>query len=221
MNLTTAPLATRSPDRQHGLSGRARLTLALLITTLLLGLTACGFQLRGIQGDGTDQSTLQSFTPIEVRYPVKERQWGLLLLRTLRQRNIESIDGAKSFNPITTAPIKTEPEENSTEAQSPASGRLVIEIMSSEQNRRIASYTSRAKAAEYMLIQRLTYRLLNTKNEVIVPTTTLSSERVYQFNVNAVGGKYQEERIISSELKREISRRLIRSLNSLDVINAT
>ena len=192
--------------------------VALLVMTLTL-LAGCGFHLRGSpalysEGITSGHSPLQ--TPIVLRYPKSERAWAALLRTQLERSGIEIIDAeikSPDENPVSTAEHDIEFSQSNTH-----NGSINIEayptltLLKSEHSRRIASYTSRAKAAEYTLSERLTYQFEAPSGKLIVPKNTFTSERVYEFNVNNISGKDQEADLISSELQLDITMKLIRHI---------
>ncbi len=185
--------------QKGSMQGLRLLTLsAALITTL----ASCGFHLRGSpaldhEAHGVHNTRSHFTASVQLVYPNRERAWATQLIKQLERARITVIDQHDA------PPLNSDLNSNN---------RLMLELISSTQNRRIASYTSRAKAAEYTLTERLTYQITHPNGREVVPTTTLSSERVYQFNVNNISGKDQEAHLISRELKENIGEQLIRHL---------
>ena len=67
-----------------------------------------------------------------------------------------------------------------------------LQILSSKTSRRTASYSSRAKSAEYELIKSVEFRLLRDTQDIIAPMT-LEARRSYLYRETAAVGKAEEE----------------------------
>jgi len=93
-----------------------------------------------------------------------------------------------------------------------SSAPLTLEISKIEQQRRVASYNSRAKAAQYNLILSMHYRLSDNRTQALIKDEQLSVQRIYQFDEDSVIGSRQEEGIILEELSRELMRKLLQQL---------
>lgn len=210
----------RKPSR----STIVRLTLAAVMissaATALLLTSGCGFQLRGspsLYGDSTDSKSQALSTPIRLSYPLEHRAWASRLKTQLRSVGIEVIDAPTETNiAINDGLAKTEQQQansfDANSAQALDSELPTLTILNSNSSRRIASYTSRAKAAEYTLKEQLIYEVTSATGEIVVSHLTLSSDRVYEFNVNNISGKDQEADLIIEELKQDISHKLLRHL---------
>lgn len=201
--------------------------IVVALIALLCNAAGCGFHLRGspiLYENTTGVSSQSLSTPIRLAYPTEQRAWASRLKTQLSSVGIVIIDTPLEaetrerdthFPPLDTSdPSDTTPNPNNIEAPSKAlvNHFPTITILNSNHSRRIASYTSRAKAAEYTLTEQLSYEITAASGQLIVPKLTLSSDRVYEFNVNNISGKDQEADLISEELQLDISHKLLRHL---------
>ena len=93
---------------------------------------------------------------------------------------------------------------------------LRLTISSIEEDRRVASYNDRAKAAEYELSVAMHFALLNKANNQILQQKKLISRRTYRFDETTVSAKQEEEDIIREELNIELFNQLLRQLQWTD-----
>jgi LPS-assembly lipoprotein len=89
-------------------------------------------------------------------------------------------------------------EENATDAQT----NLIILSQNSE--RRTATVDSTARAAQYLFTERVTFTVLDNSGNELIPSTTLSSERLIDFDENQVIGMQSEAETIRVELHRDL-----------------
>ena len=85
---------------------------------------------------------------------------------------------------------------------------IQLKIVSVSSQRRAASYTANAKIAEYALIELLEFELWHDTQGNLLPSTRLSSERIYRFDQNNMSGTDQEENLIRQELMHDIIQQL-------------
>lgn len=83
-----------------------------------------------------------------------------------------------------------------------------LQILSSKTSRRTASYSSRAKSAEYELIKTVEFRFLRDTQEIIAPMT-LEARRSYLYRETAAVGKAEEERLLRQEMDSDLAQRIL------------
>lgn len=86
-----------------------------------------------------------------------------------------------------------------------------LEILDARQQKRTASYSSRAKTAEYELIKTVTFRFLREKEEWITPMK-LEARRSYLYRETAAVGKAEEETLLMQEMSRDLAQRILLAL---------
>ena len=86
-------------------------------------------------------------------------------------------------------------------------------ILSGEkEEKRTASYTSRAKTAEYELIQSVTFEVTSQKGKNLASPQTLSVRKTYNYNDRKIVGMSEEEDLLRKEMNSELAAGIFRSL---------
>ena len=80
---------------------------------------------------------------------------------------------------------------------------------------RTASITSSARAAEYLVVEEATIRILGKGGEVLLPDTVLRAERSLDFDENQIIGKSEEVNLVKGELLNDLVRQVISRLQRL------
>jgi LPS-assembly lipoprotein len=106
-------------------------------------------------------------------------------------------------------------EKNSTNAQT----NLVILDQNSE--RRVATVSGSARAAQYLLIESVTFTALDQNGNELIDGTTLSSERLIDFDENQVIGMQSEADTIRTELRQDLIRLIMSRLQHLPATAGT
>ena len=75
----------------------------------------------------------------------------------------------------------------------------------------------RAKAAEYELTGRLTYRLTDARGKTLLRPQTLNSSRIYTLDEKRVTGKAEEERLLRREIHLDMVNQLVRQLQRVEL----
>jgi LPS-assembly lipoprotein len=83
-----------------------------------------------------------------------------------------------------------------------------LQILSSKTTRRTASYSSRAKSAEYELIKSVEFRFRRDDQDIIAPMT-LEARRSYLYRETAAVGKAEEERLLRQEMDSDLAQRIL------------
>lgn len=86
-----------------------------------------------------------------------------------------------------------------------------LEIINTRNQRRTASYSSRAKSAEFELIKTITFRVTREKEELIAPMA-LEARRSYLYRETAAVGKAEEEILLKQEMDQDLAQRILLAL---------
>lgn len=86
-----------------------------------------------------------------------------------------------------------------------------LEILSSRNQKRTASYSSRAKSAEFELIKTITFRVTREK-EQLIPPMKLEARRSYLYRETAAVGKAEEESLLRQEMDQDLAQRILLAL---------
>jgi LPS-assembly lipoprotein len=86
-----------------------------------------------------------------------------------------------------------------------------LEILSTRDQKRTASYSSRAKSAEYELIKTVTFRVTREKEQLIEPMK-LETRRSYLYRETAAVGKAEEEILLKQEMDHDLAQRILLAL---------
>lgn len=86
-------------------------------------------------------------------------------------------------------------------------------ILSGEkEEKKTASYTARAKTAEYELVQSVTFEVTSQSGGSLVTPQTLSVRRTYNYNDRKIVGMSEEEDMLRKEMNSELAAGIFRSL---------
>lgn len=101
-----------------------------------------------------------------------------------------------------------------------AGGATELEITSENLNRQASSVDSRARAAEYILVYTVDFRLNSSDGEVTGPVESLILRRAYQYSTANVVGKNTEEETLMRELRADAAQQIVRQLAALEAVPA-
>lgn len=93
----------------------------------------------------------------------------------------------------------------------------VLAIDRLRQTRRILSVSGSGRVLEYQLRLQLDVTLTTVRGRVLLPRETLTMERDYRFDDNAVLGKTTEEGVLWQEMQRDMAQTILRRLSALRV----
>ncbi len=91
-----------------------------------------------------------------------------------------------------------------------ADSETVLEINSTDQEKRTASYSSRAKSAEYELIKQIAF--VFRQGDTIITSNVIKSRRSYLYRETAAVGKAEEERLLREEMDQDLVHRILLAL---------
>jgi LPS-assembly lipoprotein len=159
--------------------------LSLLLAACGLGLTSCGFHLRGV---GATE------LPAE--------------LRTLK---LEVPASGAAFDPL------REAMRNALQTQGGVtvvdSGEVpVLRLEGEVYETRVLSVSSAVKAAEYLVLYHVNFRVTGVRGNDLVPTQTVALQRDYAFDPVNVLAKEREEQELRQSLRQDAVQQILRRL---------
>ena len=177
-------------------------SVRLLVLGLIgLLLTGCGFKMQGV--------TPMPFDSLAVTIP-QNSQFGADVRRAIR---------AASPNTVIIEPSAPKPlapgEKPTVDPKSIAQARL--EQVSEIRNSRIVSLNAQGKPEEFELTLVYTFRLVNAKNQIILPDTTLSAARAMPFDERVVQAKEGEAATLYRDMQKSLVARMMRRLTAPDI----
>lgn len=102
-------------------------------------------------------------------------------------------------------------------ANSPSAAQLIINILDYREERRVVSIGDNTLVTEYELIAEADFSIEDAQGNTVLPSGEASVIRAYQFDRNNVLGKAEEERLIQTEMRREMAQQIIRRLRFLNL----
>lgn len=87
----------------------------------------------------------------------------------------------------------------------------ILTITRTHLKKRTASYSSRAKSAEYELTKDVSFQFKQEKN-TLIPRTSLQTRRSYLYRETVAVGKAEEERLLRTEMDQDLAQRILLSL---------
>jgi LPS-assembly lipoprotein len=167
----------------------------IIVSLLVLTLSACGWHLRGVAA-GEDK--LAMTTPLDLVIVTKDDHSPLI--NALRQ----SLPGYK-INELTTA--------NATS--------LTLNLSREVLDKRTAGVGSDALTSAYEIILRMDYRISNASGVITPLDTSARTSRTYNYNVNNANSAAQEEELVLREMRRELAQTILRRVKNLGVKTTT
>ena len=86
-----------------------------------------------------------------------------------------------------------------------------LEILSSTPRKRTASFSSRAKSAEFELLKEVSFRF-SYDQTMLIETSQLLARRSYLYRETAAVGKAEEETLLRREMDEDLAQRILLSL---------
>jgi LPS-assembly lipoprotein len=169
-----------------------RSIVRMLLGLMTLLLAGCGFKMQG--------ATPMPFDSLAITIP-QNSQFGADVRRAIRA----SSPGIVIIEPSATqAGVKTVPQAR-------------LEQVSEVRNSRIVSLNARGKPEEFELTLFYTFRLVNAKNQIILPDTTLSAARAMPFDERVVQAKETEAVTLYRDMQKSLVPRMMRRLTAPDI----
>ncbi len=98
---------------------------------------------------------------------------------------------------------------------SAADARYSVVIVDFRRTRRTSTINPSARAAEYQLNEDVDFLIVGADGAQLVPLSTASVERVYEFNEQDVLSSDNEERLVKNNMREEIVRQILNRLRLL------
>ena len=169
-----------------------RSIMRVLLGLMTLLLAGCGFKMQGV--------TPMPFESLAITIP-QNSQFGADVRRAIRAAS----PGIVIIEPSSTQPgVKTVPQAK-------------LEQVSEVRNSRIVSLNARGKPEEFELTLVYTFRLVNAKNQIILPDTTLSAARAMPFDERVVQAKEGEAVTLYRDMQKSLVARMMRRLTAPDI----
>ena len=169
-----------------------------LMTLLLAG---CGFKMQGV--------TPMPFDSLAITIP-QNSQFGADVRRAIRAASPDIV----IIEPSSVKPV-VPGEKPVIDPKTIAQARL--EQVSEVRNSRIVSLNARGKPEEFELTLVYTFRLVNAKNQIILPDTTLSAARAMPFDERVVQAKEGEAVTLYRDMQKSLVARMMRRLTAPDI----
>ncbi len=137
---------------------------------------------------------------------------------SLKNLHIDSRDLQSGFTKALKYNLKRQGvtlEDNASDAQ------YSVVILDEISNRRTASVGSSARTAEYLLIEEVHFLVLDNNGQVLLPDTTISAQRAFDFDEEQVVSKANEAELIRKELHQDMVRQLVTRLQHLRAVPAS
>ena len=161
---------------------RILFTRCMLLLALAAGTAACGFQLRGSDG----QFALP-FRSIYLAFP-ETSPLGIELRRNLRGANTVQV------------------------VSDPTQAEARFEVVSEGRNKSILSLNSQGRVREYLLTYTLVFRLRDNKGGELMPPTEIMLKRPLTFNENQVLAKESEEALLYRDMQTDLVQQILRRM---------
>lgn len=98
---------------------------------------------------------------------------------------------------------------------SPTPSSLSIVLLDAEAERRTLSLDSRARAAEYLLSERVRFEIRGTGGKVLLEAQDLEERRVMSNDPDNVVGKNEEEQLLRENMQESLAAQIARQLRQL------
>jgi len=98
---------------------------------------------------------------------------------------------------------------------SAADARYSVVIVDFRRTSRTSTINPSARAAEYQLNEDVDFLIVGADGAQLVPLSTASVERVYEFNEQDVLSSDNEERLVKNNMREEIVRQILNRLRLL------
>ena len=157
---------------------------ALALTTALL-LSACGFQLRGSNG----QASLP-FKTIYIGIP-ESSPLGIELRRNIRASG------------------------DTTVVTDPKQAQAIIEVLQESREKATLSLNTQGRVREYSLYYKLRFRVKDGKDKELLAPTEILLKRNISFNESQVIAKEKEEEMLYRDMQTDLVQQILRRLAAL------
>jgi len=160
-----------------------RRTLLTLAAAAML--SACGFQLRGSNGQ-----TALPFKTILVGFPETSS------LGTELKRHIRASGDTE---------VVTDPQ----------AAQAILDVLSETREKAVLSLNTQGRVREYTLYYKLRFRVRDNKNNELLPPTDIILKRDISFNESQVMAKESEEALLYRDMQSDLVQQMLRRLQAL------
>ncbi|MCM0036550.1 MAG: LPS assembly lipoprotein LptE [Burkholderiaceae bacterium] len=178
-----------------------RSIVRVLLSLIAVLLAGCGFKMQGV--------TPMPFDSLNITIP-QNSQFGADVRRAIR---------AASPNTTIIEPPKVKPSESGEKLKPDPKyiAQAKLEQISEIRNTRIVSLNAQGKPEEFELTLAYTFRLVNAKNQIILPETTLTAARSMPFDERVVQAKEGEAATLFRDMQKSLVARMMRRLTAPDI----
>lgn len=162
-----------------------RTVIALTAAAML---SACGFQLRGSNGQ-----TALPFKTIYVGFP-ETSPLGTELKRHIRASGDTSV------------------------VTDPKGAQAILDVLSETREKAILSLNTQGRVREYTLYYKLRFRVRDDKNNELLAPTDIILKRDISFNESQVMAKESEEALLYRDMQSDLVQQMLRRLQALKPI---
>lgn len=178
-----------------------RSIVRVLLSLIAVLLAGCGFKMQGV--------TPMPFDTLNITIP-QNSQFGADVRRAIRAAS----PNTTIIEPPTVKPSEAD-EKSKLNSKYVAQARL--EQVSEIRNTRIVSLNAQGKPEEFELTLAYTFRLVNAKNQIILPETTLTAARSMPFDERVVQAKEGEAAVLFRDMQKSLVARMMRRLTAPDI----
>lgn len=158
---------------------------AILALTAAVSLSACGFQLRGSNG----QSSLP-FKTIYLGVP-ETSPLGIELKRYIRASG------------------------DTETVSDPKAAQAILEVLSETRDKATLSLNTQGRVREYSLYYRVRFRVTDPKGKELLSPTEITLKRDISFNESQVIAKEKEEEMLYRDMQSDVVQQILRRLAAL------
>lgn len=192
----------------------------LILLTVAAALAGCGFHLRGSTADGGERSISSVRIDDRTRAAPAEGWLGggtdelsRTLAETLATAGIRTDASVTMPSNGANAAVQAS-AALAAESGSSAAAIPTIELLSETLQKRVASITASAAAAEYQIDYTLRFRVVGSDGAVLVADTTLKADRSYRYKADAIMGSADEEAMLQRDIRRDMASQILRRLRA-------
>ena len=163
----------------------------IIVSLLVLTLTACGWHLRGSTAGG---DKLAMTTPLDL-----------------------VIDAEDNHSPLMDALRQSLNSFNINEVKSTTANSLTLTLGAEIMDKRTAGVGSDALTSAYEIILSMDYVVSNTEGVITPLNTRARISRTYNYDVNNANSATQEEKLVLQEMRSELAQTILRRTKTLSV----
>jgi LPS-assembly lipoprotein len=154
-----------------------------------LGLSACGFQLRGTGGADNAGRIEANVSPLYLTFNNRYGDLHKQLQTTLADYGVEEVGQRQE-------------------------AEYALAVTAERHTRRAVATTRTISVSEYEIRLEVDMELTNRENEMLIPATTLATERIYTFDSGSLVGSGEEEAVLLEEMRVDIALQILRRINA-------